>query len=96
MELDDLKDVIRGMGLHLPEQKSSVLTGSLPNFVAAIERRLGPLKSDPKAVEVGNFMGIKIIEDRRVPSNRALLKQGDEVIAVINLDTPSPQQQEMK
>ena len=81
MDLDDLKDVIRGMGLHLPELESSVLTGSLPNF---------------EAIEVGNFMGIKIIEDHRVPSNRALLKRGDEVLAVINLDTPSPQQQEMK
>lgn len=86
MDIDDLRDVTRGMGLHLPEQKSSVLTGSLLNFVADVERRTGPLKSDPKAGPFSRFMGIDIIEDARCPSNRALLKQGNEVVAVINLD----------
>lgn len=90
MDLDDLIGVIRGMRLDLPPLKSSVLTGSLPNFVAAVERRTGPLRSDAKATSIGSYMGIDIIEDSRVPSNRALLKQGDEVLAVINLDAPTP------
>lgn len=85
MDIDDLKHVIVGMGMT--QEQHSVLTGSMAAFVKKVEASTGPLKHDPKLnPTVGTFMGIAIKEDSRLPPNRALLKQGHEVIAVINLD----------
>jgi len=84
MDVDDLRDLTLRMGLQAP--RHSVVTGSLPNFLAAVERRTGPLEKVGSADRLWTHMGIQIQEHPLVPPNRALLKQGDDVIAVINLD----------
>ena len=81
MNLDDLNEMCRHLVSIPPVHE--VHTGSLDRFVAAIEKRTGPMIRGTKSSE---FMGIKIIEDPLLPPNRALVKQGFDVVAVINLD----------
>jgi hypothetical protein len=37
-------------------------------------------------VKVNEYMGIKILEDRNMPTNRMVLRLGDKVVAIVDLD----------
>jgi hypothetical protein len=84
MNLDDLNEMCRHL-VSIPPV-SEVHTGSLDRFLAAVEKRTGSIMGVEKSTSLREFMGIKIIEDPLLPPNRALVKQGLDVVAVINLD----------
>lgn len=66
--------------------KTEVRTGSLTNFVRAIERKVGRVHEQPKGVTECNICGITVQETDLLPPNRAVMMLNGEIVQLINLD----------
>lgn len=89
MNIDDIRGLLRDAERLRPlREEPSVVTGSLGNFVKAVEKRVGSLKpaDTVQPPVMATFMGIDVREDVLLPANRAVLKLGQKVVAVIDLD----------
>lgn len=67
----------------------TIQTGSIDNFAAAIERRVGRLGEMPKSdspMVSAQFGGLPVIENDFIPKNRAIIMRGNEIMQIVNLD----------
>jgi hypothetical protein len=64
--------------------KIEVRVGSVPEFIKAVEKQIGPLVSDPKLdIASASFCGIRVIEDWKLPKHTAAILQNGELVNVI-------------
>lgn len=66
--------------------KTEIRTGSLDNFVQALERTVGRIHSKPVGVSECSASGLPVTETDLLPPNRAVLMWNGEVVHVFDLD----------
>lgn len=85
--MSEWNDLMRGVAmLPVSGPKVTILTGSLVTFTESLQRTVGLRSEDRRTgISSATFMGLPVIEDERVPGDRAVLKRGEEVIAIVRL-----------
>ncbi|MDW9762162.1 hypothetical protein GOB02_21735 [Sinorhizobium meliloti] len=82
--MDAITDIAREVGgliAHRAE-KVEIRVGSVPMLVEAISRRVNLIKVD--GVSFNQFMGVPVVEDKRIPSNAAVIVSNGEIVNILN------------